>query len=127
MEHQLSKQSVELDAAGIVLIRPFRDVEITIDDAREVIGHMTSAYGTVRRPTLVDISQLRGVSREARAFFGGRETMAVESAIAFIVKSPLSRILGNVYLGINRKNIPTRLFTTEPEAVEWLQGFLAKD
>jgi hypothetical protein len=37
-----------------------------------------------------------------------------------VVSSPVSRVIGNVYLRLNRSSTPTRLFTGENDAVAWL-------
>jgi len=36
--------------------------------------------------------------------------------------SPLSRAVGNIFLGVNRPLVPCRLFTSEPQALAWLRG-----
>ena len=39
-----------------------------------------------------------------------------------IEASPFGRIMGNVYLRIARPGIPSRLFSEEADAAEWLSG-----
>lgn len=72
-------------------------------------------------PTLVNINEVRGSSREARMFFAtSAENKAVASRVAFITNSPLSRIIGNFFMGLNKRMLPTRLFNDEKTALEWL-------
>ena len=72
-------------------------------------------------PTLVNINEVRGSSREARMFFAtSGENKAVASRVAFITNSPLSRIIGNFFMGLNKRMLPTRLFNDEKTALEWL-------
>jgi hypothetical protein len=44
--------------------------------------------------------------------------------VALLVGSPMSRAIGNFFIGLNKPLIPTRLFVSEPEALAWLRGFL---
>jgi hypothetical protein len=55
----------------------------------------------------------------------GPEGLKVSQAVALLMGSPVSRVLGNLYLGLNKPPIPTRLFTSEEEAKVWLRSFLA--
>jgi hypothetical protein len=42
--------------------------------------------------------------------------------MALLVKAnPLGRMVGNLYLHFANTAIPTRLFTNEPRALEWLR------
>ena len=44
---------------------------------------------------------------------GRRRPLLVEA-------SPMGTMMGNVYLRVARLGIPTKLFTSEPEAMQWL-------
>ena len=55
-----------------------------------------------RRPVLVDLRAVRSQSAEARALFAGPAATAVTVAVALVTSSPLSRVLGNFFLGFNR-------------------------
>jgi len=64
------------------------------------------------------------MDREARRYFAGEETAKVESAAALLIESPLSKAIGNFFMGLNKPIVPTRLFTSEAEALAWLKGFV---
>ena len=66
---------------------------------------------------------MRSQSAEARALLAGPTATAVSLAVALVVESPLSTVLGNFYLGFNRPETPTRLFTSVAEAEDWLATF----
>ena len=46
------------------------------------------------------------------------------TAVALVVDTPVSRVLGNFYLGLSKPHIPSRLFNDEAEALDWLKRFL---
>jgi hypothetical protein len=62
------------------------------------------------------------LSREIRSYFADHEPLSVASAL--IVKNPFQRILGNFFIGINKVQVPVKLFADETEARAWLRGFL---
>jgi len=71
---------------------------------------------------LVDLTHIQSMSKEARDFYAGENTAAYAKAVALIIKSPISTVIGNFFLGINKPAFPTKLFSNETEAIEWLQS-----
>jgi hypothetical protein len=65
------------------------------------------------------------MSRDCRKYFAGPETARVEASVALLVMSPLTRAIGNFFMGLNKTLVPTRLFTSEDDALIWLREFLA--
>ncbi len=41
-----------------------------------------------------------------------------------LIKSPVSKIVGNFYIQFSKPTIPTRLFTEEKKAIAWLTQFI---
>jgi hypothetical protein len=74
------------------------------------------------RPTLADLRYVRSVNREARAIYRNDQNNNA-AAVAILVESPLSRVIGNFFIGLSRLDMPARLFTSESAAREWLGSF----
>jgi len=100
--------------------------EVTLSDAVECVRASPAVAGMRRLPSLIDLRWLRSQSAEARDYFSAPEALLVSNAVALLVESPLSRAIGNFYLGFNRPNVPTRIFNDEAAALEWLQSFTSK-
>ncbi len=96
----------------------------TIEKARELIETIKKITENKTSPLLVDMRQQKSISREARQFYSRKETMDTVTALALIVESAISKVLANFFLGLNKPPYPTRLFTVEAEAIEWLKGYL---
>ena len=58
----------------------------------------------------------------ARLEFARRDDLV--SALALIVGSPLSRIIGNFFLSVNKPLYPARLFDNEASGLAWLQAII---
>jgi hypothetical protein len=117
-------QLIWLDAEGILHADGKPQSVITLEEAETVVRHIRAAANGIRRPILVDLTGLKSISREARAYFAGPETAEVESAAALIVTSPMSKAIGNFFMGLNKGLMPTRLFTSPVLALEWLRQYL---
>jgi hypothetical protein len=94
----------------------------TLSEAKANVDAMAQLARGRKLPVLVNVSRARMVSREARQCYAGAETAKLTVAAALIVGSPISRVLGNFFLGLNRPAFPLRLFTSEEDAVAWLKG-----
>lgn len=76
--------------------------------------------------SLVDGRVNLSVSREARAFAAQSKSDERAIASAFIITSTANKLIGNFYINVNKPSVPTKLFSTEEKALEWLEGFLYK-
>ncbi|MEO7989422.1 MAG: STAS/SEC14 domain-containing protein [Chryseolinea sp.] len=72
-------------------------------------------------PLLCDLTNVVKMEQECRRHFAGPEHAAVFTKCALIVNSPLSKIIGNFFLGANKPLRPTRLFTNVEEGLSWLR------
>lgn len=77
------------------------------------------------KPTMVLMQDIARVEREARAFFASEEYMRLCSQTALVVGSPVSRVIGNFFVGLNRPLYPYRIFDDPEFAAEWLRGFVS--
>ncbi|MES2288029.1 MAG: STAS/SEC14 domain-containing protein [Bacteroidota bacterium] len=96
---------------------------VTLEDARENTGSVKEISGDTIYPLLVNLMEIQSISKEARDHFSMQNRTPGVCAIAMLIRSPVSRVIGNFFLGMNRSAVPTKLFTVENEAVLWLKRF----
>lgn len=116
--------SIRLRSDGIVYNELFPNAEVTLDDAIANVKVGATLCGTKKLPVLVKFGSVKSLSRDARQYFGGAETAKCTSAIALLISSSIGKVIGNFMIGFNKTLYPTRLFTSEDEAIAWLKGFL---
>jgi hypothetical protein len=117
---------VWVDDAGVLHGCEAPGTETSLDDAKELIAALRKASGGKRRPLVMDISESKSVTRDARAYLAGDEMERSTVAIALVVRSALARALGNFTLKFNRPHFPVRLFQSEADAQSWAQTFLVQ-
>jgi len=98
--------------------------EHTLDDAKENVGITAKICKGKKVPGLIDIREVKSISREARMHYTGDENAKVLIALAMLVDSPVSRIIGNFFIGLNKAPFPCKLFSSESAAIEWLREFI---
>ena len=96
--------------------------EETVDDARENVIAVRMLSPQHPALLLVDMSLMGPVPPEVRSYYESEEVVQVIGALALLVKSSASRLVGNIVLRFHRLQMPIRLFTTESCAVHWLQS-----
>lgn len=118
---------VWMEAGRMVRITASPGVVQTLADAKDDV-HVFDRLSQGRPFTaLLDIRQLKSQEREAREFYSQPGHTPGLVAIAILIGSPMSRVIGNFFMGFNKSDIPARLFTSEPEAIAWLQEFPIAD
>jgi hypothetical protein len=95
--------------------------EVTLAEAKENSVAVNSLSPGNRYPLLIDSRDIKSISKEARDFFSMNNRDSNVSAFAIIIQSPLSRVIGNFFMGLNKPRVPARLFKSEKEAVKWLK------
>lgn len=109
---------------GIARTKVKKGAEVTIDHARENSVAVNSLFTGKKYPLLIDARGIKSMTRDARNQFStkGRETNVL--AFAIVIGSPLSRVIGNFFMGINKPAVPTKLFDNEIEAEKWLKPYI---
>lgn len=94
---------------------------VDIEQAKENSAAVSSLYHGKKFPLLIDSRGIQSMSRDARNQFTTRGRETYTTAFAIIIDSPLSRVIGNFFMGINKPAVPTRLFDNERDAEIWLK------
>jgi hypothetical protein len=112
----------ELDQRGFVRATMREGLEMDLADAQEALRATARFCDGGPIPVLVDSRGIKFQTKDAREHFVSEEAEGITSAVALLVGSPVSRMIGNFFIRRNGPRIPTQLFTEEDEAVEWLVG-----
>lgn len=123
-EARTDDQRMWLDEHGILHASPDPGIHITRAGAKAAVDLGWVLQEQVVRPVIVDLRTIRSMDRDARAYYAGPEVTARTPAAALLVGNPLTRVIGNFFLGLNKAEHPLRLFADEAAAVAWCRTFL---
>ena len=112
-----------LRADGILVYSPRPDLRIDLETAQQILilGKKLVDHPV---PVLVHMGNVLRVTREARDLFASDDYTKVAEQSALLVTSPVSRVVSNFFVGLNKPLYPLRVFTDENDAIAWLKGFL---
>jgi hypothetical protein len=107
---------------GIVQLVWAPRTTVLLDDATAALEEMAQLTGGRPSPLLVDMRDTGPLDRPTRAELTRRSDL--QSAVALIVGTPLTRMMANFFLSVNKPPFPTRMFDNEASALAWLQAFV---
>lgn len=98
---------------------------LTIDLAM-MKGHIEDSLQAYGRGCwyLSDINLLKSTKREARDYLAKN---AIAAGAAILTNSPISKMVGNLFLKFNKPEFPTKLFTDREKALAWIKEQQALD
>ncbi|MCC6691489.1 MAG: STAS/SEC14 domain-containing protein [Bacteroidia bacterium] len=114
-----------IDNAGICRTKVKQGAIIELADAEENSAAVQKVSAGKIYPMLVDLTHINFIHKSARDHFAMRNRKPGVKVIAMLIGSPVSKVIGNFFLGINKPTVPTQLFTSEKKAVAWLSKFVS--
>ena len=106
---------------GIVHVT-YKNIDLDISHAVHIVKDRLQLQAGRFMPVLCDIRAIQGIDKAARAYLA-LEGSAFVNAVAFVVDSPVSEMLSDIYLTTNSPTIPTKSFLNSEEAIEFLNSY----
>lgn len=120
-QHLIESESAAGWMEDGIIFYVFKSRKVDLFEARESVEIKTKIAGDKSYPFFIDISQVNGVTKEAREYLSGGKSTDNISAAALLASSVLSKMIGTFFLTFNNPGIPVKLFTDEQEALKWLK------
>lgn len=108
---------------GIVFFVYKENSSIDLNAAQKILEDRIKFQKYVDYPIYCDIRGMKRADKLARDFLA-KEGSSYTKGVAIVVDSPMTKIIGNFYLGLNKPTSPTKMFTNRQEALEYLTQFI---
>ena len=93
----------------------------TAEEAVRILGEWSS--GVKRRGTLIDAQSLMYLDSDVRSYFASQSRDNLVG-LAIVIRSEMQRSLANLYMKFTRQATPTKVFTNERDAEDWLHSLI---
>lgn len=120
------KYTIELlniDSNTYLYINVLGNEEITVDDVKSIAESCRQVGGGKVLPLLLKVDKYTLPSAEARKFIASADSNPYAKAEAYVISDLPQKIVGNFFLKFDKPARPTKIFTKENEALEWLKQF----
>jgi hypothetical protein len=111
------------DEHGIFCSVTKKNASITKEALEDSFKYIRKHAGDKKICWLGDVTNASFPTKEARDY-SGDETPKIVEALAIIVNSEISKLVANAFLALKKPPYPTKMFTSEKDAREWLQQYL---
>ena len=99
--------------------------EHSLEDAKEMIEGLGRVGGGGKHPVLMDLRRIsKSSDREARQYYASAEAARYSQGVALLVDSSVTQVIVNFFFRLNKPEYPTRMFSSEEEALAWLKQLL---
>lgn len=115
--------SVDLGNNTYLRVNVLGNEEISVEDVKSIAQSCKSAGGGRVLPLLVKVDKYTLPSAEARRFIAQADSNPYVKAEAYVISDLPQKIVGNFFLKFDKPARPTKIFTKEDEAIEWLKQF----
>jgi hypothetical protein len=112
-----------MDDEGFLCARYAQNLHLTLEVAVSIVESRIFFAKGKSYPVLVDMRGIRSTTKKAHEYMATIGSTRV-TAGALITGSPWNRTIGNLFLTIDKPQVPTRLFTNELNARLWLKQYL---
>lgn len=112
-----------LEEDNIVHLKMKRGADLNIHDIEEIQKAQRTLSAGGKHVMCADIINIKSITKEARDFSNKGDIGETMVAIAIIIGSPISRVIGNFFMGLNKLIYPAKLFNNKEKAIIWLKTF----
>ena len=120
MGRHFKNDSVELVFKENILFGIYQPACVTLDVAQEAVKQRIAFSAEQTYPVLIDIRNVKSVSAETRKYLSTPESFYLISVAAIIVNNVFQETIGNIFIYLNKRPVPLRIFKSEYEAIKWL-------
>ncbi len=108
---------------GILYCKFAHDLHVSLDVARACVELRIFFSKSKSYPLLIDMRGIKSTTRESRKYMATVGSTLV-TAGALITGSRFNTTIANIFLTIDKPPVPTKLFTSEEKARQWLKDYL---
>lgn len=128
MESKIINNKIELIKRDdqIYIYRAINKCSLDLDTVKAMTVAGDEWNGTEPCANLIDIRDMLFADAKARAY-GAEQYRPHVAGQAILIESKISSYFANIFLKFSRPKLPTKLFTVEEEAIEWLKKLMEKN
>lgn len=113
--------TITVDEDNIVHTEYKNSVHITLQDSIRDVEIALELGKDEKVLSLANITNVKSIEQKARQYYSSPEAERAFKAVALIVGSPISKMMGNFFIGLNKPKVPLQLFNTTEDGLAWLK------
>jgi hypothetical protein len=115
--------SMWMDEEGFICCQYAKDLHLSLEAAISIVESRIFFAKGNSYPLLIDMRGIKSTTKKAREYMATIGATLVKAG-ALITGSAVNKTIGNIFLSIDKPLVPTKLFTNEESARQWLREYL---
>ncbi len=111
---------IKFELENGILIAIWKCSTIDISKIQKTVRSRVEALNGNSYPLLSNIKSIKNSTKEARDYLASKDGCQGISKAAILISSPVSSMIANFFIKASHPIIPTKMFTNEAEAKNWL-------
>lgn len=124
MAQESENKQLSIVLTNGILVGTYLAEAIDLKMAQSVVINRMKLYGEKDYPLLIHMNNVKHVTKDARDYFASKEGCQKIKSCAIITNSIVTRVIANFFLTLNKPLVPTKLFTDEESAKQWLSNYI---
>ena len=123
----IDDEYVKFELENGIMIGTWKKSFIDLTTAEKTVNRRLKAAAGQKYPLLVKIKSIRESTKEARVYLASEKACVGMLAGAICVDSALENMVATIFIYMSNPVVPTKIFTDETKAKEWLVQFVVND
>jgi hypothetical protein len=108
---------------GIVFMEYKPRLVMNVEIAKQMVVDRLKVSNGISRPIFLDGRNFVSMDRATMKYYKTKEVVQCVTAAAFLTGNALTSLAGNIFLTLEKPLVPTKLFSDEKKALEWLEKY----
>lgn len=108
---------------GILFSDISQGSEYNLERARMLIDDYIELSGGKKIPICHDMCGIKSTTADAMKYVSSDKAASVIKALGMINNSPISRVIGNLFMGLRKPPYPAKIFGNQEDTLKWLEQF----
>jgi hypothetical protein len=110
---------------GILFCKYEERLLLTLELAKKMLADRLMYQKEINYPVIILLNGLKAADKETRKYTAIEGIKGITMG-AFVVKNTIEKIIYNFFFSIEKPVIPTKAFTNEEDAIEWIRETRSK-
>jgi hypothetical protein len=124
VDHSHIHEFLSLELIEGILIAELKSEIVDLKIAKASVTHRLQQYNDKDYPLFINIKAVKHITKDARDYLASKEGCHKVASCAIIINSNVTRVLANYFIMINKPLVPTKVFTNEEGAKQWLSDYI---
>src|ERR1035437_9832884 len=120
----LDNDEIKFELEKGILIGTGKSTFVDINLAKKIVHYRQKIQKGTAYPILSNITVTKRSTKEARDYFASEKACEDVIAAAILIDSILTSMIGNWFLHYSTPLVPTKIFTDEEKAKQWLSNYV---